>query len=85
MATKPSFNILITGASGLLGRVVYKYLTDGSYQSKYPLEYNQNYVNDYNWNCLGLSYSRPRENLRQLDLNNSEQVDQLIDEFKVLI
>ena len=78
-----TYNILITGASGLLGRVVHRYLTDAQYQAKYPLEANQTYVNDFVWNCLGLSYSRVKENLKQLDLNNFDDVNKLIDEFKV--
>jgi hypothetical protein len=80
-----TYNVLITGASGLLGRVVYKYLSDTSYQSKYPLNLNEDYVSSFKWNCLGLCYSRARDNLRPLDLNNTEEVNKLVDEFKVKI
>jgi nucleoside-diphosphate-sugar epimerase len=79
-----TYNILVTGASGLLGRVVYKYLSDSSYQAKYPLNQNENYVNSFKWNCLGLCYSRARDSLKPLDLNNTEEVDELIADFKVI-
>jgi hypothetical protein len=78
-----TYNVLITGASGLLGRVVYKYLSDSTYQAKYPLNLNDNYVNSFKWNCLGLCYSRAKENLRPLDLNDTEEVDKLVNDFKV--
>ena len=79
-----TYNVLVTGASGLLGRVVYRYLSDSSYQARYPLDQNENYVNSFKWNCLGLCYSRARDGLKPLDLNNTEEVDKLIADFKVI-
>lgn len=72
-------NVLITGASGLLGRTVYKYFTDKSYRDLYPISANV----EFNWNVLGLCNSRAREGLRKLDLTNDEEVEKLINEFKV--
>lgn len=72
--------VLITGASGLLGRAILKYLTSENEQIKYPVKNGS----DYKWNCLGLCFSRVKGNLRALDLNDFEKVDKLIEEFKVL-
>jgi nucleoside-diphosphate-sugar epimerase len=71
--------VLITGASGLLGRTVYKYFTDKSYRDQYPISANA----EYNWNVLGLCNSRVRDGLRKLDLTNDDEVEKLINEFKV--
>jgi S-adenosylmethionine synthetase len=73
------FKVLITGASGLLGRAVYKYFTDESFREKYPVSTEIR----FHFDCLGLCYSRAKNNLRAADLNDFEQVDQLVDEFKV--
>lgn len=73
--------VIITGASGLLGRAIYKYLTDVDTQKSFPVKN----ALDYKWNCLGLCYSRVKGNLRSVDLNDSEKVEMLIDEFKVII
>ncbi len=78
--------VLLTGASGLLGRAIYSYLTDVDFRKKYPLTPSQQSADnsaDFKWNCLGLCHSRVKGNLRQIDLNNIEKVDQLIAEFKV--
>jgi FlaA1/EpsC-like NDP-sugar epimerase len=75
--------VLITGASGLLGRAIYSYLTDSEFQAKYPLSSSQAAVSDFKCNVLGLCHSRVKGNLRKIDLNDFKQVDQLIDEFKV--
>jgi hypothetical protein len=47
--------ILITGASGLLGRAVYKYFVDETYRNKYPIE---DFNADFKWNCIGLCNKR---------------------------
>ena len=63
--------VLITGASGLLGRKV--------------LAYFQNESNN-KWTCLGLCYSRNKnENLKSCDIRNFDQINSIIDEFKVCI
>ena len=71
--------VIVTGASGLLGRAIYKYLRDESLQNKYPVKDGQK----FKWNCLGLCFSRAKADLKPLDLNDFAKVDQLIDEFKV--
>lgn len=71
--------VIVTGASGLLGRAIYKYLNDETYQKKYPVKG----VNEIKWNVLGLCFSRTKDGLMSLDLNDFAKVDQLIDEFKV--
>jgi hypothetical protein len=81
MVTEKQVNVLLTGASGLLGRAIYKYLTDNNERQKYPLK-NLNDL-EFKWNCLGLCHSRVRGNLRQIDLCDFEAVDRLIDEFIV--
>jgi S-adenosylmethionine synthetase len=72
--------VLITGASGLLGRAIYKYLTNDTYQKTYPVKEGEN----CKWHCLGLCFNRAKADLKPLDLNDFSKVDQLIDEFKVL-
>ena len=80
--SEQQLNVLVTGASGLLGRTVYKYFKDGSFRSKYPI--NKSLSSDtFSWNCLGLCNSRVRGDLRKLDISNYEQVENLIIEFKV--
>lgn len=79
MSTK-NLKVLITGASGLLGRQVLKYLEDKNLQLKYPVDNVENYV----FECLGLCYSRIKNNLHPIDLNKFDQVDNLIQEFKVI-
>jgi nucleoside-diphosphate-sugar epimerase len=78
-------NVLITGASGLLGRMVYRYLTETSFRDKYPLNLSDIAVDKLNfkWNCVGLCNSRVRGNLKKLDLNDFIQVDEFINTFKV--
>jgi nucleoside-diphosphate-sugar epimerase len=80
--TEQQLNVLITGASGLLGRTVYKYFKEKSFQSKYPIKDSLE-SNNFAWNCLGLCNSRVRGDLRKLDISNFEQVESLIVEFKV--
>ena len=72
--------VLLTGASGLLGRAIYKCLTDVDYQKKYPLTSQDLEIK---WTCLGLCHSRVKGDLRKCDLNNFAEIDQIIDEFKV--
>lgn len=71
--------VIVTGASGLLGRAVYRYLKDESYRQKYPVKE----VDAFKWNVLGLCFNRVKGDLKPLDLNDFAQVDKLIDEFKV--
>ncbi|RNA10899.1 methionine adenosyltransferase 2 subunit beta-like [Brachionus plicatilis] len=73
-----NLKVLITGASGLLGRQIVKYLEDTNLQSKYPVDGVQNYV----FECLGLCHSRTKNKLRAVDIKNFDQVDQVIQEFK---
>lgn len=80
--TDKTVNVLVTGASGLLGRMVYKYFTDQAFQNKYPLPSEENSPK-LNWNCLGLCYSRLKEGLKSVDLNDYEEVNKLTEEFKV--
>ena len=47
--------VLITGASGLLGRAVYKYFTDESFRNEYPIE---DLNSGIKWNCVGLCNKR---------------------------
>jgi len=75
--------VLITGASGLLGRAVYKYFTDESFREGFPLS-NLGKETSFHFECLGLWYSRAKNNLRAVDLNDFRLVDQIIDEFKVI-
>ena len=63
--------ILITGASGLLGRKV--------------LSYFENECKT-NWSCLGLCFSRNKNQaLKSCDLTDTTQINGLINEFKVCI
>lgn len=71
--------VIVTGASGLLGRAIYRYLRDEQLQNKYPVKEGDK----FKWNCLGLCFSRAKADLKPLDLNDFTKVDQLIDEFKV--
>lgn len=80
-----NINVLVTGASGLLGRAVYQYLTDAEFRAKYPLDNDADGTSvdqEFTWNCLGLCYSRAKGNLRKCDLTNLQEIDQLVDEFK---
>ena len=62
-------NILITGASGLLGRKVLSH-----FENEFKNE----------WKCLGLCFSRNKNpELKSCDLTDSNQINSLIDEFKV--
>lgn len=79
MSTK-NLKVLITGASGLLGRQVFKYLEDKTLQLQYPVDNVENYV----FECLGLCHSRIKNKLRPIDLNKFDQVENLIQEFKVI-
>ncbi|CAF0711670.1 unnamed protein product [Brachionus calyciflorus] len=76
--TVNNVNVLITGASGLLGRQILTYFENAELHSKYPVDD----IEKFKFNCLGLCHSRAKANLRPIDLNNFEQVDKLIDEFK---
>ena len=58
--------VLITGASGLLGRALL-------------LEFSKN-----SWEVCGLAFSRARNNLVKVDLNNTEEVKEIIESFKVI-
>ena len=88
---KTNLNVLITGASGLLGRTVLDYFTQKELREKYPLngtkknqgEPNLFDSNKVTLNTLGLCFSRARKNLRSIDLSDKSQVDKLIDDFKV--
>ena len=63
--------ILITGASGLLGRKVLSY-----FQSELKNK----------WTCLGLCFSRNKNpNLKCCDLTDFNQINCLIEEFKVCV
>ena len=58
--------VLVTGASGLLGRAILKEFTqcqDG-------------------WEALGLAYSRAKGNLKKVDLKNKDDVASIVEEFK---
>lgn len=57
--------VLITGASGLLGRAL-------------VLEFSRN-----SWEVCGLAFSRARDNLVKVDLNNEKEVKNIIENFKV--
>ena len=76
-------NVLITGASGLLGRSVYKYFTNEAFRAKFPMTAEFAKESKLKWNCLGLCYSRVSENLKKIDLTDFNAVDQLIEEYKV--
>ena len=77
--TVKNLNVLITGASGLLGRQVLKYFEDSNLQSKYLVDGIQN----FKFNCLGLCHSRVKDKLRPINLNDPNQVNTLVEEFKV--
>ena len=70
--------VLITGASGLLGRTVYKYFTDDEFALAYPLQASSSGA--IQWKCLGLCHSRARPGLVSLDLSDYSRVDKLIEE-----
>ncbi|KAI9294677.1 NAD-P-binding protein [Neoconidiobolus thromboides FSU 785] len=58
--------IIITGASGLLGRKVYQVIkSEGKFK-----------------NIIGLAFSRAEDDLIKIDLTNTEQVKQLFDTYK---
>jgi len=63
-----SKKVLVTGASGLLGRTIYK-----------------EFCNDASWEVLGLSFSRTGGKLKKVDLTKSEELNQVMTEFKVSI
>lgn len=46
--------VLVTGASGLLGRAVYKYFSNETFRKSFPLNDNS----DFTWNCVGLCNKR---------------------------
>lgn len=56
--------VLITGASGLLGRALVS-------------EFSKN-----SWDVLGLAFSRAKDKLVKVDLNNTEEVKKIIEKFK---
>lgn len=57
--------VLITGASGLLGRALFSEFSKKS------------------WEVCGLAFSRAKGNLVKVDLNNTEEVKRIIEDFKV--
>ncbi len=61
--------VLITGASGLLGRNV--------------LRQFQKSTGDVKWTCVGLCHSRVRDNLVACDLTNFQFVNDLVQDLKV--
>lgn len=77
--TLNNVKVLITGASGLLGRQIFKYLEDTSLQTQYKVDG----IDGFKFNCLGLCHSRAKEKLRPVNLNDPNQVVAIIDEFKV--
>lgn len=77
--TSKNLKVLITGASGLLGRQILNYLENNSLQLENPVDNCQNYV----FECLGLCHSRAKNKLRPVDLNNFNQIDDVIQEFRV--
>lgn len=56
--------VLITGASGLLGRTILKAFKAA------------------NWNSLGLAYSRAKDELQKIDLNDTKQIENVIKNFQ---
>ena len=58
--------VLITGASGLLGRAIVKEFTQS----------------ENGWEVLGLAYSRAKGALRKVDLKSKDEVDSVVGEFK---
>lgn len=82
--SEKTIKVLITGASGLLGHVVYKYFTNKEFQQKYPLSLDcMEALNGIKWDCVGLCHSRVKEDLKSLDLNNFGGVRDFVNEFKV--
>ena len=61
--------VLVTGASGLLGRAILKEFT--RCQDR--------------WEALGLAYSRTKGNLKKLDLRNKDEVARVVEEFRPTI
>jgi len=57
---------LLTGASGLLGRAILREL------QKYPAK----------WEVLGLAFSRTAGGLKKVDLNNSDELQCVVSDFK---
>ena len=56
-----TIKVLITGASGLLGRAVYKYFTNEEFRNKYPLSTDcMEALRGIKWDCVGLCHSRVR-------------------------
>ncbi|KAK6173235.1 hypothetical protein SNE40_016724 [Patella caerulea] len=60
-----SKKVLITGASGLLGRAIY-----------------QEFKKDSTWDVLGLAFSRAGEQLKKVDLTNSDELTRVVKEFQ---
>lgn len=58
--------VLITGASGLLGREVLK-----TFQV-------------FGWDVLGLAYTRAKDNLKKVDLTDTELLQDVIKEYQVM-
>lgn len=58
--------VLITGASGLLGREVLK-----TFQG-------------FGWDVLGLAYTRAKDNLKKVDLTDTELLQDVIKEYQVM-
>ena len=79
--TEEKIKVLITGASGLLGRTIYRYFKDQTYQNKYPI--NEKIKAEFIWDCLGLCNSRVRGDLKKLDISNFDQVEKVIKEYEV--
>ncbi len=59
--------VLVTGASGLLGREIFKAFN----------------ADKECWTTTGLAYSRIKDGLRKVDLTNSSQIKAVIQDVKV--
>jgi len=71
-----TINILVTGATGLLGRAIIKHFENET-NSAVPEEKCQ-----YKWNVIGTYNTRVRRGLKKLDLTKFDDVEKFIDEFK---
>ncbi len=60
-------SVLVTGASGLLGREIFKTFN----------------ADKEHWITTGLAYSRIKEGLRKVDLTDSAQIKGVIQDVKV--
>ena len=65
-----SARVFITGASGLLGRSVFR-------------TFSSEELSGIKWTCMGLCFRSTSELLVQCDLNDHEKVKRLLEEFRV--